>query len=483
MSNNLVPIDINTLPTAMRARIAAGQTSNQNFAASIRDSFPTLSIKGKAFSARISGRMQQFINPNDGTAMQALSLVLVNASPLMAKTYYKNAFDEKSENKQPDCWSLDAVKPDPSVVNKVNPVCQGCPKNEFNSREHSTNETPNTGGTKGKACQDIKRIAVVMPHMIQELDPQMLLLRVPATSFKNLKNYVDYLAGFGIDINAVKTRISFDPAVAYPKLMFSYVGPLDDQQYERVVELKDSPFVKGMLSSPDFDIAASNEPEEGPVPSDDGPIPVLTGAAAPQPQQRAAPQPASTLPEGVIELPDGRLYDPVAKVYVERPEPEPDPEPQLHVVESHVIELPDGRLYDPVAKAYVERTQPKVEMPELDPNVIEMPDGKFYNTATKQYVAGPQKFAQEAPAPVETKRPRKPRQTKPKEQTGTQAYTQPQTEEVTPKLAEAAPQQEATKEAVKNGEDTHVPEAAKPAVAATPANMEAFLSKLMPPKQ
>lgn len=476
MSNNLVPIDISALPAAMRARIAAGQTSNQNFAASIRDSFPTLSIKGKAFSARISGRFQQFIDPNNGTAMQALSLVLVNASPLMAKTYYKNAFDEKSENKQPDCWSLDAIKPDPSVVHKINPVCQGCPKNEFNSREHGSNETPNTGGTKGKACQDIKRIAVVMPHMIQENDPQMLLLRVPATSFKNLKNYVDYLASFGIDINAVKTRVSFDPAVAYPKLMFSYVGPLDDQQYERVVELKDSPFVKGMLSSPDFDIAASNAPEEDA--HGDGPIPVLAGMDTPV---QVVP---TGLPEGVIELPDGRLYDPVAKVYVERPpEPEPEPEPQLKVVESHLIELPDGRLYDPIAKAYVERPQPKVEMPELDPDVIELPDGQFFNTKTKAYVSGPQKHSQEAPEPVEAKRTRKPRTTKPKEQTGTQAYTQPPAEEVKPQLAESAPQQEASKEAVKNGEDTSVPETAKPAVAATPANMEAFLSKLMPPKQ
>jgi hypothetical protein len=82
-------------------------------------------------------------------------VVLVNASPNLAKSYYVKGFVDGDLN-PPDCWSLDSLRPDASVVNKINPTCLDCPMNAFGSRV-----TPD--GKAAKACSDARRMAVVLP--------------------------------------------------------------------------------------------------------------------------------------------------------------------------------------------------------------------------------------------------------------------------------------------------------------------------------
>jgi hypothetical protein len=455
---NLIPIDINTLPVSMRARMLAGSV-NTNFSGGIIDSFPMLSIRGKAFFVRMGGQDYPYIDPSTGLQMNALPVVLVNASKALSKSYYANPYSPASTMNQPDCWSLDSVRPDASIMNPVNATCVDCPMNKFDSADR---RDPNK--KSGKACQDYRRVAVVLPHQLADAEPQMLLLRVPATSLKNLKAYTDHLERFAVDANAVVTRLSFEQA-EWPKLQFDYTGPLTEEQYQRVVQLSSSATVQSMLRSPDFSGALS--------PSQSQPI-AIAG-----PVIGATPAPVEEVDEetGEITQVQPSLSQPVQQ----------SPMPQLQVVPSNLIELPDGQLYDPIAKVYVERPQPKVEMAELDPDVIDLPDGKFYNQRTKQYVEGPQKHAKELTAESPTKPISRKRAAA--KQSEAPAHKQPVTPAPAPVVSATpapvtaeAPKPEVRPEPVK-AEAPNGGTLPKPVVQAAPKAMEAFLSKLMIPSE
>ena len=82
-------------------------------------------------------------------------------------------------------------------------------------------------GKKAKACADVRRIAVATVDAIEG----PMLLRVPATSLKALGEYQKALAKRKVKIRTVVTRVSFDPNMAYPALVFRPVGFLDEATY------------------------------------------------------------------------------------------------------------------------------------------------------------------------------------------------------------------------------------------------------------
>ncbi len=455
--NNIIPIDQAQGAAAMRAKLAAGNAVNRNFSEGVRESFPVLSIKGKVFRHRLGGNETPFIDPQTRQPFAFIDVVLVNASRTLSKAYYIRGFSDGDMN-PPDCWSLDAVKPDPSVANKVHPTCGDCPMNAFGSRVTE-------GGKMAKACQDARRIAVTLPGWLGQAGRDPMMLRIPQSSLKQLKAYAQLLEKHGFEPNGCVTRLSFDYQEAFPKLLFNFVAPLTDPEYAQVDALAQSQAVTGMLSAPDFENAPSHQPIHNPqiAPLVRQATPMLGLAdedEAPAAVQQAAVAATQAVREeakldGLIELPDGRLFNPLTKQYVEKPKP------VVAEVPSHVIEMPDGQLYDTVAKKYVERPQPKVEMPELDPNITELPDGKFYNMVTKQYVESPNKHAKPALPEVKTTRTR----------------------------AKPAPKKEAAPEPVAEVKAEAPVEQAQPAngkahdtaVSAAPDDMEDVLEQLLPP--
>jgi len=177
MAHNMIPIDQARAlaPAKMRERMAQGTALSNRFADNVADAFPKLSIKGKVFRIKVDGR-EMIARDTQGHALAYLDVVLVNASAQLAKTYYTKGFSDGDMN-PPDCWSLDSVRPDPSVVNKVNPTCPDCSMNAFGSRV-----TPD--GKAAKACSDSRRIALVLPHELvdQVKEPLVMLLRVPQSA-------------------------------------------------------------------------------------------------------------------------------------------------------------------------------------------------------------------------------------------------------------------------------------------------------------
>lgn len=376
MANEIVPIShqLGNISPRMRESMALDAASNRTMASNVVSSYPLLSIRGKEFTFRLPNGQSQRHEQN-GFAMPYIDLVLVEGSSLLSKTYYQHGFDP-SEFTRPDCWSLDSVKPDPSSpalqAGLTGPICATCPMNVFGSKITDA-------GKKIKACQDYRRIVVLLPHQIGLETPKPMAMRVPQSSLRNLKMYVEMLEGYSVGFKAVISRLSFSNE-AFPQLQFTYVNILEEPQFDWVKQLAQTPLVQGMVYTPDFENAASTPEQQSP------------GA-----NQGLKPLEPSPVPEGFQKLmgemiegeqaePEQQVQEPVQQAQ----EPVQQAADLKAVPSSNLIELPDGKWFDTVTKQYVDAPTPKVEMPALDPETMTLPDGKFYNSRLKAYVTGPE---------------------------------------------------------------------------------------------
>jgi len=258
------------------------------------------------------------------------------------------------------------------------------------------------------------------------------------------------------------TRLSFDLAVAYPKLQFEFVSPVNDQEYDRILGLAQSPFVAGMLKAPDFDNVASAVNAPQPVAGQRQAAPVL------QPAEEEEDE------EVVVTQHQGRQQAPVFA----QPAPEfaaQQTQPATEAVADEWVELDDGEDEINVNTGEI---RPKAKaLPDmgLDPNVIVTSDGRFFNKATKKFV--PSQFrtdakpntAQSAGAAVEQAKQEvaaKPKRTRAKAQAELKQVAQPEPE------AAPAPQD--------NGFKANGP--AEPMVVAASPKLEALLAGMTPKK-
>lgn len=419
--NNLVPIEqaAGQAPALLRQRREQGLTANKNFQDGVRDAFPVLSIKGKVWSVRISGSTKPFLDPATNSPLAYIDVVLVDASKQLAKSYYANGYSD-GDMEAPNCWSLDSVRPDPSVTQKVSVSCISCPMNAFGSKI-----TPS--GKAAKACQDARRLVITMPHMLTTADPMLILMRLPQTSLKNLKAYADMLERHGFEPSACITRMQFDYQEAYPKILFNFVAPLNEVEYKKSVELAESANVAAMLQAPDFETALSTKPVQaetltGHVPQR---APIIPGVT----DQPVADHP--TVNDPVLD----RAREMANSIFpVARQAPVATPPIQAVPQTEDMIELPDGRFFNSTTGQFVERSaRMQFNMPEKDPDTMKLPDGQFFNRRLNAFVTGEEKGAQPvtaANAPQRTTRTRKP-----KEPNATQGAASGQ--------AQAQPQQQA----------------------------------------
>jgi hypothetical protein len=362
MPTNIIPIDQARamIPQRMQERMLQGQSMNNSFADGVRDAFPVLSIRGKVFRVRVSGEETPLIDPQTRQPVPYLDIVLAAGSTTLSKAYYQRGFTE-GDFEPPICWSLDSFKPDASVVNKQSVTCQNCPKNAFGSAPPSPDGTPR----RGKACQDGRRIVVVMPHQLDDDQQMLLLLRIPQSSLKNLKNYAQHLERNGIDASGCITRLAFDYQEAFPKLLFNFVAPLDAQEYDTVIDLAASDITQSMLQAPDFDMAPSTEPQANAsagvqgLPRQAGPV-LATDLQAAQKVAKAESDPVAVMdeptlkktpkaPDDIISLPDGRQFNKTTGEFIEPPAEDL----------SHLIKLPDGKVFNTKTNAYEQEPQPE----------------------------------------------------------------------------------------------------------------------------
>jgi hypothetical protein len=188
-------------------------------------SFPKLSIKQGRFRLCKDGE-EKLIK------LDEFKVVIVLATPLSnkpAKVFYKDSYSSGDVD-APDCMSSDGIRPDTSVENPYSTTtCAACPMNAWGSAK--TND-----GRDAKACKDTKVLYLAVP-IGESVSNEIVQLRVPTMSLKNLSKYAEQLSSRRFPVDAVITKLSFDESKEYPELLFNFGGFLSEPQYQKVRDL------------------------------------------------------------------------------------------------------------------------------------------------------------------------------------------------------------------------------------------------------
>jgi len=237
-----------SLPAHLQAAASAKEAAKE-FSGGVQSGFPVLGYRGKTWRVKQGGEEQVWTD-DEGDAVQSIHLVLIRSNENLSKTYYKGKYKE-GDNSKPDCWSASGISPDPNVPKPVSSKCQGCPMNVWGSRVSDE-------GKKQKACQDVRRMAVIMEHELESVaagekdtdDADVFLLRVPGGSLNPLKDYVEkkLLPKGGLLPYMLVTRVGFDTDAAFPKFAFKGARFLDEDEFSTVEELRDSDIVKRIIN-------------------------------------------------------------------------------------------------------------------------------------------------------------------------------------------------------------------------------------------
>ena len=218
----LVPYNENASVPAHIARRAAAY-SNSDLTGGVGQSYPILSFKGKMWHV-VQGDQKTLITNDDGDPRSSIEVILLKSNPALSKIYYAGGYVEGSTDK-PTCSSMDGAAPDAGVTDPQSTKCNVCPHNQWGSRV-----TEN--GNKGKACVDLRRMAVAPAGDIEN----PMLVRIPADTLKDLAEYGRGLDRRKVPYSAVVTKVAFDTTVAHPKMTFKTIRYLDDAEFDLVEE-------------------------------------------------------------------------------------------------------------------------------------------------------------------------------------------------------------------------------------------------------
>ena len=115
--------------------------------------------------------------------------------------------------RHPDCWSLDALRPDTAAFPIQCERCALCAKNQYGSKG------------RGKACKNLRRILL-------KLDANLLpyILTVPPTSLKEIDRYLTALTNVQIPASAAVTQFTLTAAKNEEGIAYSLLTPVFREQ-------------------------------------------------------------------------------------------------------------------------------------------------------------------------------------------------------------------------------------------------------------
>jgi hypothetical protein len=187
-----------------------------------------ISIKGGVFRKMAGGKEIGSIEDRH------MNVIFVKMAHAPSRTYYTGAYKE-GEKVAPVCWSSDSKVPDIQVKNPQASACDKCQWSVKGSGQ----------GGSGAACRLSWRTAVVLP---QDPGGDIMQLVLPATSCFGkeeagkwpFRPYVQMLANNNISAGRVVTKMQFDTKSPVPKLLFSPVGVVQEDDAKIVQTQKEA---------------------------------------------------------------------------------------------------------------------------------------------------------------------------------------------------------------------------------------------------
>jgi hypothetical protein len=301
-----------TVPAHLVSKLSALMASNDLAAGSFA-SYPRLSIKGGKWFVVANKETTPLYMPGTQDLAPSVQVVILKANPKYSKTFYMEQYNDDS-NSPPTCSSSDGIRPDVGVVAAQNHDCATCKHNAWGSKVSQN-------GTEAKACQDSRRLAVLPVQGENSLDTlstsAVHQLRVPAASLKPLATFGNELSRRKIPYAAAVVRMSFDPTVSSPKLIFTFQRMLSEAELEAVVDRLDSPElleITGEISNGhavyDPEAAAQAQlPAATPAPAPAVKAPAKAAKAVAAPTSAPAPTPAAKAPASIAASQEAATLD------------------------------------------------------------------------------------------------------------------------------------------------------------------------------
>jgi hypothetical protein len=207
-----------------------------------------LSIKGSVFRKYAGGKEIGAIED------RFMNVIIVKMAHKASRMYYDKGYRE-GEKVSPACWSSDSEIPDADVKTPVASSCNSCPNSAKGSGDNGI----------GAKCKLSWRTAVVLPN-----DPagDVMQLVLPATSaFGKEDNgrwpfrpYIQHLASHNVSAGRVVTKMAFDTKSPTPKVLFSPVGAVPDEDLDAIARQAKSPAAEAAIKLNVYQMDESTAP-------------------------------------------------------------------------------------------------------------------------------------------------------------------------------------------------------------------------------
>jgi hypothetical protein len=156
---------------------------------------------GSAFASFKNGAL--VIN---GAAQPNGKANIVVLAMMRERAYYGDEYNA-DQIVPPDCFAFGEVNggetfaPHPEAQNPQAETCAECPRSKYGSAARG----------RGQACRDIQRIAFIPSDNKTEADSSIVQAKIPPTSLKNVKAYLDELGASGMATVQAVTELTVRP--------------------------------------------------------------------------------------------------------------------------------------------------------------------------------------------------------------------------------------------------------------------------------
>jgi len=329
--------DVAIVPENIPAYLATAglaREMNADAAAGISTGFPpSIRIKNGKFRLVDGAGEEEIVKPSQLVEGQFLDMVVLRAKPGLNKVWYAKPYDPSAEASAPDCFSLDGIKPDPSVQAPQCANCASCPQNAWGSGRNQAGEA-----TKGKACNDNKILAVLYKGGVYQF-------KIPPASLKNWAVFVKNLSARDVPLGGVVIYVSFDDDSDFSVLKFRVGGFIPEAAIPKLMEYVSSPEVAEIVQPTVPANPPANQPgrevEHKPEPT---PPPVDVADVFGEDKPQSEPTPTQTVTadatltelraraselkiKGRSKMDADELADAISDAEAAMAKPEPEPEP------------------------------------------------------------------------------------------------------------------------------------------------------------
>lgn len=194
-----------------------------------------ISIRGGVFRKIVGGEEVGKLTTRE------MNVIIINARKNVSRVFYAGKYSS-DEVVPPTCWSNDGDVPDPAVENKQSSHCATCPNNVAGS-----------GDNGSRACRYQRRVAILLEgdnsgDVYQLTLPSKSIFGKGEGNVHPFESYVKFIAGNSFNINQIITQVSMDLDSDTPKLLFSPMRHIRQDEWELVKEASDTPAAKNAIT-------------------------------------------------------------------------------------------------------------------------------------------------------------------------------------------------------------------------------------------